>query len=191
VTGRAVAAAALAAALLLPSLGLAADAGLPATSAAPPVVVVAPDGEPGERLVVRGRIVAGGAPAAGAAIHVYQTDVTGAYTKERPMDEPNARLAGRVTTDADGRFEVRTIRPGEYPRTVVLGGVARHIPAHIHLDVRVAGHPERKLQAVFADDPLLADPYWREWVAERRQPVLAVRREGSLAVAELVLDVAK
>jgi protocatechuate 3,4-dioxygenase beta subunit len=137
------------------------------------VLRVVPEGEPGTPLVVRGTVQdAKGRPVAGAALHVYQTDATGKYTPDRPMDEPHARLSGRLRADAQGRFELRTIRPGGYPKPVHLGDRDRKIPAHIHIDVTAPGHPERRAQMVFADDPLLADPYWKDWVRTQRNPVL-------------------
>jgi len=143
-------------------------AGLPGSS----LQVTAP-GEPGTQLAVTG-VVQGkdGRPIAGAEIHVYQTDATGRYTPEKAMDEPHARLAGWLRTDAAGRFELRSIRPGGYPKAVLLDGHERHIPAHIHLDITAPGHAKRRLQLVFADDPLLADPYWKDWVKRWGHPVL-------------------
>ena len=155
---------------------------------AAPVLTLAPAGESGERLVVSGRVVGrAGEPIAGARLHVYHTDATGQYTRERAMDEPHARLSGWVTSDAAGRFELRTIRPGGYPRAIRLGDRDRHIPAHIHMDVDARGHASRRLQAVFADDSLLTEAYWQDWVKRLGQPVLQAKREGDVWRAELRL----
>jgi len=149
---------------------------------------VAPADEPGARLIVSGTVVdSASRPVPGAEIHVYQTDATGAYTRERAMDERHARLSGWLKTDAHGRFELRTIRPGRYPRPLRLGDRERRIPAHIHMDVTAAGMRERRLQAVFADDPLLADPYWRDWVERLRQPVLEPQAGGDGVRATLAI----
>src|SRR5262245_16375872 len=68
--------------------------------------------EPGTRLVISGQLVdASGRPVASARLHVYQTDAEGRYTREKPMDEPHARLAGWLQTDARGHFQLSTIRP--------------------------------------------------------------------------------
>jgi protocatechuate 3,4-dioxygenase beta subunit len=143
--------------------------------------------EPGTRLVVAGLVRDGsGRPVAGAEIHVYQTDAAGRYTKDRPMDEPHARLSGWVHTDAQGRFELRTLRPGGYPGTVHLGDRDRKIPAHIHLDVSARGYRSQRLQAVFADDPRLADPHWQDWVKRLRQPVVEVH--GAAATVTITLE---
>lgn len=148
-----------------------------------------PAGEPGVRLVVHGRIVdPKGQPVAGADVHAYQTDATGAYTREQPMDESHARLSGWLRTDAAGRFELRTIRPGGYAKPVRLEGRERHIPAHIHLDVKASSYRERQAQAVFSDDPLLSDPYWANWVKELDQPVLILRQGQGTRVTDLVIE---
>jgi catechol 1,2-dioxygenase len=144
--------------------------------------------EPGTRLTVTG-VVRGknGQPIAGAEIHAYQTDTRGWYTAKKPMDEPHARLSGRLRTDAAGRFELRSIRPGGYPKAVKLGDRERKIPAHIHLDITAPGHAERRLQLVFSDDPLLADPYWKDWIKELGQPVLVPHPSGSGVAGTVVI----
>jgi len=151
-----------------------------ASGTALPVLTLAPAGEPGQRLVLVATVMtADGHALAGARVHAYQTDSTGAYTRERAMDEPHARLSGWVNADGGGRFELRTIRPGGYPKPLHLGDRDRHIPAHIHIDVTAAGHAERRFQAVFADDTLLADPYWKDWVKKLEQPIVQVERTGT------------
>ena len=152
---------------------------------------LAPPREPGTPLHVVGVVKdEAGRPISGATLHVYQTDTEGRYTPDRPMAESSARLSGRLTTAANGTFDIRTIRPGGYPKAVPLAGHDRHIPAHIHIDITATGHPERRVQLVFADDPLLADPYWKDWVAKLEQPVATVAPEGrgQLAHIELTID---
>lgn len=145
-------------------------------------------GEPGTRLHITGVLRDGrGRAVPGADLHVYQTDAGGRYTPEKPMDEPHARLSGHLRTGPQGQFEIHTIRPGGYPKALHLGDRDRHIPAHIHIDVTAAGHQERRLQVVFADDPLLADPYWVDWVKKLRQPVLTVRPSDPGVAGTLVL----
>jgi len=125
----------------------------------------------------------------GATLHVYQTDASGRYTPDKPMAESHARLSGRLTTDAEGRFVILTIRPGGYPKSVRLGDSDRHIPAHIHIDITAPDRPERRMQLVFADDPLLTDLYWGDWVAKLRQPVASVKPEGKGQVARITLTI--
>jgi protocatechuate 3,4-dioxygenase beta subunit len=156
-----------------------------------PTLTLAAPGEPGERMVLSFQLVArDGMPLSNVRVHAYQTDASGQYTRERPMDEPHARLGGWLTLPAGGGFTLHSIRPGGYPRGVKLGGRDRHIPAHVHLDVEVEGRMLEHWQMVFADDSLLADPYWREWVKKLRQPVMALERERNAWRGRLQLIVA-
>ncbi|MDX1631950.1 MAG: protocatechuate 3,4-dioxygenase [Thermoanaerobaculia bacterium] len=114
---------------------------------APSTVVIAPPQEPGERLVVRGRVFApdGETPVEGVTLYVYHTNVEGRYA---PPGEETPRLRSWVRTDAEGRYEYRTIRPGSYP--------GRDIPAHVHVFLWGAGYePPWSDSRWFADDPLV------------------------------------
>ena len=106
--------------------------------------------EPGERLIVSGRVVGpdGKPPVAGASLYVYQTDKDGIYSK--PVnDSRTPRLRADLSSDADGRYEYSTIKPGSYPDT--------RNPAHIHYVVKAPGYRERIFEIVFEDDPLVTD----------------------------------
>ncbi len=152
------------------------------------------DSEPGQRLTVHGRVVdENGKPVAGARLHVYQTDASGRYTPDKAMDESHARLAGSLQTDEDGAFELHTIRPGGYPKAVRIGDRDRKIPAHIHVDVTAAGFVSRKIQVVFADDPLLSEQHWKDWARNQGHPVVTVvpSKSGQLAELSLPLQSAK
>ena len=88
----------------------------------------------------------GSSPVAGAVVFAYQTDRDGLY--DRP-GRTGWRLRGWARTDADGRFEFATIRPGAYP--------GRRIAAHIH--VGIDGPPGRRhvlRDVLFEGDPLLS-----------------------------------
>jgi protocatechuate 3,4-dioxygenase beta subunit len=100
-------------------------------------------GEPGTPLVVHGQVFApdGKTPAAGVTLYAYQTDARGLYHAPG-VKEP--RLRATCITDAQGRFELRTIRPGAYPG----GG----IPAHIHFQAWGGGYPKQWLPELQFDD---------------------------------------
>jgi protocatechuate 3,4-dioxygenase beta subunit len=158
------------------TLGVAALAlGLATTSAAPASsrLDLAGDDEPGIRLVIRG-VVRGpdGTPVPGASLRVFHTDAHGWYTPTKVMDEPHARLMGRVTTDTAGRFEIHTIRPGPYPATDSTPE-DRRIPEHVHFEVSASGFAFRRFQLVFDDDPRMT-PYWHEWARDGRNPVVPI-----------------
>jgi protocatechuate 3,4-dioxygenase beta subunit len=96
---------------------------------------IAPAGEPGERMILAGRVVGvDGGPLGGIEIEAYHTDATGLYRPDRSVpswpDRP-PRLSGRLTTAADGSYEIDTVRPGAYP-----GGGN---PAHIHFRIFASG----------------------------------------------------
>jgi predicted esterase len=119
-----------------------------AAANAPSRVVVAGADEPGERLVVSGRALDGTKPVTGVSIYVFQTDVEGRYATDLPsgQGELDPRLHGAMRSDADGRYEFETIRPGHYDGNA----------AHVHYLVRAAGYKPMLLDLWFEDDPELA-----------------------------------
>ena len=110
-------------------------------------IVVAGPTEPGERLVVTGRVIAGTKGIAGASVYVFQTDAKGRYSLEHsgPDAELDPRLHGALRTDGDGRYRYETVRPGSY------GGNA----AHVHYIVVAEGYKPRIFDLWFQDDPIL------------------------------------
>jgi protocatechuate 3,4-dioxygenase beta subunit len=111
--------------------------------------VVAKD-EPGERLIVSGKVFGKDSkPLAGASIYVYQTDAKGLYTPGATNDNRNPRLRGYMRTDEQGRYEFETIKPGSYPNST--------IPAHIHYVVHAQGYKERIFEIVFEGDKFITE----------------------------------
>lgn len=111
---------------------------------------VVDENEPGEKLIIRGRVLRtpGGAPAAGVRIMVYQTDAQGIYSKQRGQPIELARLRGEFTSGPKGEYEIVTVRPGAYPE----GGV----PLHIHVNLVENGkHKGEICEFFFQGDPLL------------------------------------
>ncbi len=106
-----------------------------------PRISLAREGEPGEPLILRGTVYRadGRTPAPGIVLYVHQTNAAGAYaggSSESEWSRMHGRLRGWLKTGSDGRYEVRTIKPGQYPD--------RREPAHIHITVLDQGR----------------DPYW-------------------------------
>jgi len=120
-----------------------------APAGAPSSAEVAPPAEPGERFEVSGAVYAadGRTPIAGASVYVYQTDARGYYRPDDAMGNRNPRLHALLRTDARGRYQYLTIRPGSYPGT--------RVPRHIHYEVTAPGHGTRVFEIVFDDDPLV------------------------------------
>lgn len=117
---------------------------------APPKVTIPPKDEPGERLIVSGKVFGkdGRTPLAGASIYVYHTDAKGLYTPGT-NDNKNPRLRGYLRTDEQGRYEFATIKPASYPNST--------IPAHIHYVVTAPGYKERVFEIVFEGDRFITD----------------------------------
>ena len=88
---------------------------------------IAPPGEPGMPLVLRGQILEpdGHTPAAGVGVHSYHRDQKGFDFGPNDNTTSTWRLQGWARTDTEGRFEFQTIRPAPDH----LGREA----AHIHL----------------------------------------------------------
>jgi protocatechuate 3,4-dioxygenase beta subunit len=110
---------------------------------APRRSVLAGPREPGERLRIRGTVLGPDCrtPVSRALLDVWQADAAGQYHDERE----SYRLRGQILTDARGRYQIDTIRPGGY------GGR----PAHIHFTVSAPGHESLTTQLYFRGDPVL------------------------------------
>ncbi len=116
----------------------------------------------GERIIVQGRVVdEDGRPVPNTMIEIWQANAAGRYqhsgdTHDAPLD-PNFHGAGRVFTDAEGRYRFVTIKPGAYPW-------GNHTnawrPNHIHFSLFGPAFATRLItQMYFPGDPLLAlDP---------------------------------
>jgi protocatechuate 3,4-dioxygenase beta subunit len=118
-------------------------------------------GEPlGERILVHGRVLdEDGKPVANTLVEIWQANAAGRYVHvvdqhPAPLD-PNFTGAGRTVTDAHGRYQFLTVKPGAYPW-------GNHDnawrPAHIHFSMFGHSFLSRVVtQMYFPGDPLI--PY--------------------------------
>jgi protocatechuate 3,4-dioxygenase beta subunit len=122
-------------------------------------------GEPlGERIIVAGRVLdEDGRPVPNTLIEVWQANAAGRYVHvvdqhPAPLD-PNFTGAGRVVTDAEGRYRFVTVKPGSYPWRNHHNAWR---PAHIHFSLFGASFLSRMVtQMYFPGDPLFAfDPIY-------------------------------
>jgi protocatechuate 3,4-dioxygenase beta subunit len=130
------------------------------------------EGEPqGERIIVSGRVVdEDGRAVPDTLVEIWQCNAAGRYRHAKDMHDapidPNFSGAGRALTDANGRYQFVTIKPGAYP-----WGNHENAwrPAHIHFSL--FGHSiESRLvtQMYFPNDPLFAfDPIYQSIPDER------------------------
>lgn len=106
----------------------------------------------GQPIIVRGTVRdPAGKPVSGAKIEIWQANAAGRYahpddTNSAPLD-PNFQGFGAVTTDTDGFYQFKTIKPLHYPAGSI--GIR---PAHIHFDIR-GRRDELVTQMYFEGDP--------------------------------------
>ena len=119
-----------------------------------------PEGEPGERLVLSGRVLMpdGETPAPGVVLYIHHTNAAGLYRSTQSTSgggRNDGMIEGWLATDSAGHYEIRTIKPAPYPD----GGM----PAHSHVYVK---EPERRPyyidDFVFEGDPHVTEEYREE-----------------------------
>jgi protocatechuate 3,4-dioxygenase beta subunit len=148
----------------------------------------------GEVIELSGQVLdETGAPVAGALVDVWQANAAGRYDHEAdpnpaPLD-PDFQGWARLTTDAEGRYRIRTIKPGQYP---VREGWSR--PPHIHFKVARRGYGEITTQMYFEGHALNdIDLLWNKLTPDERARVtVAFTAAGDGAVPagkfDLVLE---
>lgn len=118
-------------------------------------------GLPGVTAYVQGRVLdVEGRPISGAELDVWQNDAEGLYDVQR-LGASYAR--GKFTTDAEGRYGIRTIKPVSYPIPTdgpvgkMLLGMGRHPyrPAHVHAIVSAPGFEPITTHVFVKGDPYL------------------------------------
>ncbi len=126
----------------------------------------------GQVIDVMGRIInRHRKPVSGAKVEIWQANTHGRYThpsdrNTAPLD-PNFEGFAVLTTDDEGRYRFRTIKPGAYPED---SGVMR--APHIHFDI--TGRTNRLVtQMYFAGEPLNdADRFLHTALANRNRLIV-------------------
>ena len=154
-------------------------------------VAIAPRGSPGTRVTLTGTVVDGqGAPITDALVEIWQANAAGRYahagdTHDAPLDV-NFSGAGRMLTDADGRYRFVTVKPGAYPWNNHHNAWR---PAHVHVSVFGQSFLTRVVtQMYFPGDPLLAlDPIFNSIASERARLRLIAAFDLALTEPERAL----
>jgi catechol 1,2-dioxygenase len=155
------------------------------------------DPDDGDRVVIRGTITnADGEPIEDATLDCWQNATVGFYAVQQPGIQSATNLRGIYRTDADGTYEIRTVRPMPYP--IPSDGPAGDLlkahtrgwmrPGHTHIWVRADGYKDL-ITHVFdeASDYLREDAVFgvRESLIYRFEP----DENGELATTfDIVLD---
>ncbi len=146
-------------------------------------IKIVSDQEPGEPLIVAGTIYSpdGKKPLPGITLYVYQTDATGRYSTTGG-DNRGTRIHGVMRTNAEGRYEFRTIKPGSYPNS--------RNPAHIHAYVSGPDYPEYWIdEFLFADDPFIKDEDKRKASGQGNLSHILNLTRGSDGILRAVRDI--
>src|ERR1700686_2641561 len=126
----------------------------------------------GQVLNVMGRVLnLAGEPVRDAKVEVWQANAHGRYThpsdpNPAPLD-PNFEGSAVLTTDAEGRYRFKTIKPAAYP-----AGPDLIRPAHIHF--QISGRQDRLITQMYLEnDPYnKTDPFLKSAGGPERQALL-------------------
>lgn len=153
----------------------------------PPLVKLAADDEPGERMVLTGRVVTPeGAPAPGVVVYAHHADADGLYSRgsaESIWSRRHGLLRGWAKTDAGGVYGFDTIKPAPYPDL--------SMPAHVHLFIGEPGHPPYYIDDVVFDGAYGVDDAYRTRMENRGgSGIVTLTREAGVwrAVRDITLE---
>lgn len=149
----------------------------------------------GQVIHVTGRVLnLQGQPVQGARVEIWQANTHGRYdhpsdTNPAPLDA-NFQGFALQTTDADGRYRFKTIKPGAYP---VTADWMR--PPHIHFDV--TGKSNRVItQMYFPGEPLNDKDILLQRIRMNKEGLIAkvlpptpeVEPDSLIVVWDIILD---
>lgn len=153
---------------------------------------VTPPLEPGELLVMRGRVWGHDTkkPIANTLIDVWQADARGNYDLTDPSKPPSRREFRnriRLLTDETGYYEYETIRPGAYR---IGPGAQGFRPSHIHYMIQARGYQKLTTQLYFAGDRHLKTDRWasRSNLVIQPKSVQVTGGTYELGTFDIVLD---
>lgn len=151
---------------------------------------VAPPLVTGERVVIQGRVLDGdGKPVDDAVIETWQANAHGKYahpedTREKLL-EPEFKGFGRVLTDRQGAFRLKTIKPGRVPGP----GGALQAP-HLVVLIFMRGLLKHLVTRVYFPDELsnAEDPILALVPADRRSTLVAHKKGDGIFEWNVVLQ---
>lgn len=121
-----------------------------------------------------------GAPIADAVVDIWQANSFGRYAHEADTTgaklDPNFQGWAIMKTDAEGKYRIKTVKPGPYP---VQRGWIR--PPHIHFKVSRRGFRELTTQMYFEGEPLNEKDGILGDVPKDKQHEVIAKRENDAA----------
>lgn len=143
-------------------------------------------GVSGERVIIEGRVLDGdGKPVPDAMLELWQANANGKYahpddTQDKPL-EAGFRGFGRICTDENGKFLLKTIKPGRVP-----GPDGKPQAPHIAVSVFMRGLLRRLVTRIyFPDEPANAGDFALNLAEqERRGTLIAKKVAGQSGVLE-------
>ncbi len=142
----------------------------------------------GEVIALFGRVTDGaGEPVPDAMVEIWQADAGGRYPgdgRDAPPRDPHFQGFGRASTDQDGTYRFRTVRPGRVP-----GPGTTLQAAHIAVGVFGRGLLKRLVTRIYFEDGegLGEDAVLAAAPPERRDTLVA-RRKGEGWRFDIVLQ---
>jgi protocatechuate 3,4-dioxygenase, alpha subunit len=131
-------------------------------------------------ITLSGRVLDGeGAPIADAMVEIWQADEQGRLESvgvHREVSGGGFRNFGRCGTNADGRYDFRTVKPGVVP---TVDGTQQ--APHVAMSVFARGLLQRVVTRVYFDDEPTAnasDPLLAAVAADRRATLIATGVDG-------------
>ena len=118
------------------------------------------ENEPGTPLTWTGRVTStDGSPLPRAKVELWHASADGFYSQFAP-GIPEWNLRATFTTDAEGTFEIHTVRPAPYQiptdgscgKLIAAAGWHAWRPAHLHVKVSAPGHELLTAQLYFQGD---------------------------------------
>jgi len=94
-------------------------------------------------------------------VETWQANSQGFYENQQPDLQPEFNLRGVFTTNADGRFHYKTVKPAGYsvpddgPVGQLLGRIGYPLlrPAHLHFIIKAAGYQPLTTHVFDGSDP--------------------------------------
>ena len=153
--------------------------------------------EPGERLIISGKVYSSDCRSRlpNTLVEIWQANKAGAYDTDKPgnfTERGDFHLRAMMLTDQQGNYEFETIMPGTYPIRPNVPWLEKYAglmrPAHIHFRVSESLHVPLTTQLYFKEDPHIAkDP----WASRKPSMAIGLKQDGKFLRGNLDIVLAR